>query len=79
LSEVQSVCAHCEDSCGVAEGLGKISAVCQPVNSNIDLNAFEAMGNGPSSLHQAALEGEIDRVRLEIQSNPNSIDATEPT
>jgi len=37
------------------------------------------MGNGPSSLHQAALAGEIAQVRLAIQEQPGSIDATEPT
>lgn len=37
------------------------------------------MGNGPSTLHQAALAGEIDQVRLAIQERPDSIDATEPT
>jgi hypothetical protein len=48
---------------------------CQQQSLDTGIN----MGNGPSSLHQAALAGEINQVRLAIQERPDSIDATEPT
>jgi hypothetical protein len=37
------------------------------------------MGQGQSALHQAALQGNVQAVRVAVQERPTQIDDTEPT
>ena len=37
------------------------------------------MGNGLSALHQAAMEGDVTKLRIAVQEQPGRIDEPEPS